>query len=237
MKTSTPLFSRKIIVIAIGLALIGTGAALSLTSEAAKAPVAAAAPVQVTVAPVVERSVTEWDDFSGRVQAVEYVEIRPRVAGTIDVIHFKEGQLVKKGDLLFTIDPRPFRAELARAEAQQAQAQAALGLSRTELDRTRRLIEEHAVAQRELDERSNAVLKAQAQLQAAEAAVMTARLNATPPAVPPATPMSTAFRSRSGSATRKAIRIKAICRRSTIASIRPRAPSACVPCSTIRKAF
>jgi multidrug efflux system membrane fusion protein len=177
MKTSTPLFSRKIIVIAIGLALIGTGAALSLTSEAAKAPVAAAAPAQVTVAPVVERSVTEWDDFSGRVQAVEYVEIRPRVAGTIDVIHFKEGQLVKKGDLLFTIDPRPFRAELARAEAQQAQAQAALGLSRTELDRTRRLIEEHAVAQRELDERSNAVLEAQAQLQAAEAAVMTARLN------------------------------------------------------------
>jgi multidrug efflux system membrane fusion protein len=177
MKTSTPLFSRKIIVIAIGLALIGTGAALSLTSEAAKPPVATAAPTQVTVAPVVERSVTEWDDFSGRVQAVEYVEIRPRVAGTIDVIHFKEGQLVKKGDLLFTIDPRPFRAELARAEAQQAQAQAALGLSRTELDRTRRLIEEHAVAQRELDERSNAVLEAQAQLQAAEAAVMTARLN------------------------------------------------------------
>ena len=177
MKTSTPIFTRKIIVIAIGLALIGTGAALSLTSEAAKAPVAAATPTQVTVAPVVERSVTEWDDFSGRVQAVEYVEIRPRVAGTIDVIHFKEGQLVKKGDLLFTIDPRPFRAELARAEAQQAQAQAALGLSRTELDRTRRLIEEHAVAQRELDERSNAVLEAQAQLQVAEAAVMTARLN------------------------------------------------------------
>lgn len=178
MNNNPPYFSRKIIVIAIGLALIGTATALSLTSEAARPAVAAApAALPVTVAPVVERAVIEWDEFSGRVEAIEYVEIRPRVSGTIDVIHFQEGQLVKKGDLLFTIDPRPFRAELARAEAGRAQAQAALELARTEFERTRRLIEQHAVAQRELDQRNNAMLEAQAQLQAAEAEVMTARLN------------------------------------------------------------
>lgn len=177
MKTATPLFSRKLIVVAIGLALIGTAAGISLTSQAAKPQVAAAAPAAVTVASVIERPVIEWDDFSGRVEAIEYVEIRPRVAGTIDAIHFREGQLVKKGDALFTIDPRPFQAELARAEAEQAKAQATVELAQTELERARRLVDEHAVAQRELDQRNNALLEAAAQLKAAEAAVMTARLN------------------------------------------------------------
>lgn len=177
MNNSKSHFSRKTLVIALGLALIGTAAALSLNSEATTPPPAVTAPVQVTVAAVVERPVIEWDEFSGRVEAIEYVEIRPRVAGTIDVIHFKEGQLVSKGDLLFTIDPRPYRAELARVEAEQAQAQAALELARTELERTRRLLAEHAVAQRELDQRSNAMLEAEARLKAAEAAIMTAQLN------------------------------------------------------------
>ena len=103
MNNNPPYFSRKIIVIAIGLALIGTAAALSLTSEAAKPAVAAApAALPVTVAPVVERAVIEWDEFSGRVEAIEYVEIRPRVSGTIDVIHFQEGQLVSA---LLVIEP------------------------------------------------------------------------------------------------------------------------------------
>jgi len=135
------------------------------------------APTPVTVAPVVSRSVIEWDEFSGRVEAIEYVDIRPRVAGTIVGVHFKEGQMVKAGDLLFSIDPRPYQAELARAEAQKAQASAALNLAHTELERTRRLADENAVARRELDQRSNAVLETEAQLKAAEAAVMTARLN------------------------------------------------------------
>ncbi|HZV98113.1 MAG TPA: efflux RND transporter periplasmic adaptor subunit [Methylophilaceae bacterium] len=177
MKTSTPLFSRKTIAIAIGIVLISTAVGMSLTSQAAKPQAAAVAPTPVTVASVTERPVIEWDDFSGRVEAIEYVEIRPRVAGTIDAIHFKEGQLVKKGDPLFTIDPRPFQAELARAEAEKAKAQATVELSQTELERTRRLTEEHAVAQRELDQRNNALLEAAAQLKATEAAVMTARLN------------------------------------------------------------
>jgi len=177
METATPFFSRKLVVVAIGLALIGTVAGISLNSEAAKPQTVAAAPTPVTVAPVIERSVIEWDDFSGRVEAIEYVEIRPRVAGTIDAVHFREGQLVRKGDPLFTIDPRPYEAELARAEAEKAQAQAALELAQTELERTRRLADEHAVARRELDQRASAVLEAEARLKGTEAAIMTARLN------------------------------------------------------------
>ena len=126
---------------------------------------------------MIEKSVIEWDDFSGRVEAIERVEIRPRVAGTIEAVHFKEGQLVRKGDALFTIDPRPYQAEVARAEAAQAGAQARLVLTRTELDRTRKLVETHAVAQRELDQRDNAFREADAALKAADAAVLTTRLN------------------------------------------------------------
>lgn len=177
MQTATPTFSRKWIVIAVGLAVVGTAIGISQKSEAAKPQTVATAPTPVTVAPVISRSVIEWDEFSGRVEAIEYVEIRPRVAGTIVGVHFREGQFVKAGSLLFSIDPRPFEAELARAEAEKAQAKAALDLAHTELERTRRLTEENAVARRELDQRSNAVLEADARLKAAEAAVMSARLS------------------------------------------------------------
>lgn len=177
MNAASPRFNRKLIWLALGVALIGTAGIVSHNSQAARPAATAAAPAPVTVATVIEKSVIEWDEFSGRVEAVEYVEIRPRVTGTIDVIHFRDGQLVKKGDLLFTIDPRPFQAELARAEADKASAEAALELARTEQERTRRLIEDRAVAQRELDERNNTYLVANARLKAAEAAVMTARLN------------------------------------------------------------
>ncbi|HEU0203359.1 MAG TPA: biotin/lipoyl-binding protein, partial [Burkholderiaceae bacterium] len=79
----------------------------------------AAAPqaMPVAVAAALEKSVTEWDEFSGRLEAIEHVEIRARVAGYIDSIHFTPGALVKKGDLLFVIDPQPYAAEVARAEA------------------------------------------------------------------------------------------------------------------------
>jgi multidrug efflux system membrane fusion protein len=171
------LFTRKAIVIAVGVLAMGGIGAASFTSRASKAPAGQSAPAAVSVAAVFEKPVIEWDDFSGRVEAIERVEIRPRVAGTIDAVHFHEGQLVKKGDALFTIDPRPYQAELARAEATQAGAQARLVLTRTEIDRTRKLVEVHAVAQRELDQRDNALREADAALKAADAAVLTARLN------------------------------------------------------------
>ncbi|HWT72196.1 MAG TPA: efflux RND transporter periplasmic adaptor subunit [Oxalicibacterium sp.] len=179
MKMHTaPRFSRSAIAIAVGVLLIVGIATVSLSGHAEKTSSAGApAATPVSVAAVLERSVTEWDDFSGRVEAVDQVEIRPRISGTIDAVHFQDGQLVKKGDRLFTIDPRPYKAELARAEAARAGAQARLSLAKTELERTRKLLEERAVAQRELDTRQNAYQEADANLKATDAAVQTARLN------------------------------------------------------------
>lgn len=175
--TSKSRFSRSAIAIAIGVLVIAGAATVSLSGHAEKSQQAAPAATPVTVAAVLERSVTEWDDFSGRVEAIERVEVRPRISGTIDAVHFQDGQLVKKGDRLFTIDPRPYKAELARAEAARAGAQARLTLAKTELERTRKLLEERAVAQRELDTRNNAYREAEADLKATDAAVQTARLN------------------------------------------------------------
>ncbi|MDQ7968840.1 MAG: efflux RND transporter periplasmic adaptor subunit [Oxalicibacterium faecigallinarum] len=177
MKTTTLRFSRSTIAIAVGALVVAGAITFSLSGHAEKPDAAAPQAPSVTVAAVLERSVTEWDDFSGRVESIERVEIRPRVSGTIEAVHFKDGQLVKKGDLLFTIDQRPYKAELARAEAARAGAQARAALAKTELERTKRLIEDRAVARRELDERENAQQEADANLKAAEAAVLTARLN------------------------------------------------------------
>lgn len=178
MNTAIFLHRRTAVAIAFGVLLIA-GAAVAVfgghAERAAAAPAPAATPV--SVAKVLARTVTVWSDFSGRVEAVDQVDIRPRISGTIDAVHFQEGQLVQKGALLFTIDPRPYRAELARAVAAQAGARAALSLAQTELERTRKLLAAHAVAQRELDTRQNAWQEADANLKAADAAVLTARLD------------------------------------------------------------
>lgn len=157
--------------------LAAAGIALALHSDPAKSTAGPPAGAPVSVAQVVQKAVTEWDEFSGRVQAVERVEIRPRVTGAIVQIHFDEGQLVKKDQPLFTIDQRPYQAALAQAEANVTAARARQALARTEAERSRRLIGEKAIAQRELDERESALLAAAADLQAGEAAVQTARLN------------------------------------------------------------
>jgi len=177
MELTPPQLSRKAIAISIGVAIVIAAATVSITSQASRPTAGAPPPAAVSVASVIERPVTEWDEFSGRVQAVEHVEIRPRVSGTIDAVHFREGQLVKAGELLFTIDPRPYQAELAHTEAALAGAQARLGLARTELDRAHRLIEEHAIAQREMDQSEGALREADANVKVQEAAVLTARLN------------------------------------------------------------
>jgi len=174
---STPFRRRTgaVVATAVVLALVAGTAFQSRAAHDAKDGGPHAAPV--TVATVLQKKITEWDEFSGRVEAIEEVEIRPRVAGTIDAIHFHEGQLVRKGDRLFTIDPRPYQAELARAQATLDGAQAKLALAHTELERTKRMIDEHAVAQRELDERENAVRESAAEESAAQASVLTAKLN------------------------------------------------------------
>jgi RND family efflux transporter MFP subunit len=134
-------------------------------------------PPAVSVAAAMEREVADWDEFSGRLEAVEKVDIRPRVNGYLQAIHFKQGADVKKGELLFTIDPRPYQAELARAEAALASARTKAGLARTELARAERLLADNAIAKREYDERVAGQGDTDAGIRAAEAAVQSARLN------------------------------------------------------------
>ncbi|MEP7099902.1 MAG: efflux RND transporter periplasmic adaptor subunit, partial [Burkholderiales bacterium] len=114
---------------------------------------------------------------SGRLEAVERVDIRSRVAGTVQSVHFREGALVKKGELLLTIDPAPYAADVERAEAQVAAAQARQSYSKNEYERAQRLLDEKAIAQREADERINAQREADANLRAARAALQSAQLS------------------------------------------------------------
>ncbi len=178
-KNSTPLITLTSIALFAGALVLWATGAVSITNPASKPSAASAAPppVAVSVAPVLEQSVTEWDDFSGRVQAIDRVEIRPQVSGVVEAVHFEDGQLVKKGDILFTIDPRPFQAELARTEAVLASAQARVALTQTNLDRSNQLIATHAISQSDLDQSTDAHLEAEASLKAAQAAVQTAQLN------------------------------------------------------------
>jgi multidrug efflux system membrane fusion protein len=168
-----------VIVLAGGAAALWATGVVSLPNSAAKPAAAAAAPapVSVSVASVLEEPVTEWDEFSGRVKAIDHVEIRPQVSGIIESVHFADGQLVNKGDLLFTIDPRPFQAALASAQAGLAGAEARVALAQTNLDRGNRLIATHAIAQSDLDQNNDEWLQANASLKAAQAAVQTAQLN------------------------------------------------------------
>jgi membrane fusion protein, multidrug efflux system len=164
---------------AAGTALTALGAVatavFTLRTEATPSPAPQATPV--SVATVMQSEVATWDEFSGRLEAVERVDIRPRVAGTVQSVHFREGGLVAKGDLLITIDPAPYQAEVDRAEAQVVAAQARQSHSRSEYERAKRLLDEQAIAQREFDERNNAQREADANLRAAQAAWQTAKLS------------------------------------------------------------
>ncbi len=144
--------------------------------EAQAATDTAPAAVQVSVATVESREVATWDEFSGRLEAVQRVDIRSRVAGTVQAVHFREGALVRQGELLLTIDPAPYAADAERAAAQVAAAQARVAFAHSEFDRAQRLLDERAIAQREYDERANARNEADANLRAAQAALQSARL-------------------------------------------------------------
>lgn len=162
---------------AAGLSVLAT-AIISLQGGRAQATASSAPPApQVSVAAVSETDVTAWDEFSGRLEAVERVEVRSRVAGAVQAVHFREGALVKQGDLLITIDPAPYQAEVERAEAQVGAAQARLAQAQSEHVRAQRLWEESAIAQRELEERVNAAREAGANLRAAQAQLQGARLS------------------------------------------------------------
>jgi RND family efflux transporter MFP subunit len=137
----------------------------------------AAAPPQVTVVPATHRTVEEFDEYSARLAAVEQVAVRSRVAGTLERIHFRDGQLVRKGEPLFTIDPRPFAAEVAREEANVALARSQGELARIQLARGENLLPTDAIARQEVDQLRAAARNADSALHAAEAALAAARLN------------------------------------------------------------
>jgi RND family efflux transporter MFP subunit len=131
----------------------------------------------VTVAPVPQREIAEWDEFTGRLEAVDQVEIRPRVSGYIQRVAFTEGREVKKGEVLFEIDPRPYQAELARAEAELEGAKSAASLAASDVQRADKLVKAQAISREEYDSRTSAKAQGGASVKAAEAALETARLN------------------------------------------------------------
>ncbi|MEB0076135.1 efflux RND transporter periplasmic adaptor subunit [Pseudomonas sp. CCI3.2] len=142
-------------------------------------PAAAAAPAaaKVTVAKVLEQPVNEWDEFTGRLEAPETVEIRPRVSGQIDQVSFTDGALVKKGDTLYQIDPRPFLSEVHRLQAQLAQARAAQTRTGNEAQRGQRLLSSNAISAELADTRTTSAQEAKAGVDAIQAQLDLARLN------------------------------------------------------------
>jgi len=158
------------------LILTSVVALAACQSRASDAP-GAMGPPPVSVAPAVQRQVQEFDEFTGRLEAPQSVDVRPRVTGYIKAVHFLDGQEVKQGDLLFTIDPDPYLAELARARAQLAAAQTQVELARSDEARGRKLIDVKAISQQEYDQLTSGSRNAAANVQAAEAAVRSAELN------------------------------------------------------------
>jgi multidrug efflux system membrane fusion protein len=145
--------------------------------QAAAASAAAEQAVAVTVAVVEPRRTSLWDEFSGRLEAVNRVELRPRVAGAIQSTGFAEGELVKAGDVLVKIDPALYQAEVEKAQAQLEATKARVVFTNGEFERGQQLIGNHVVTQRDLDQRDNANREAIANVKAAEATLQTARLN------------------------------------------------------------
>ena len=135
------------------------------------------APPRVAVMPPVRREITDWDEFTGRFASTERVELRARVGGHLDAVNFKDGQLVRRGDLLFRIDPRPFAASVTEAEARLTGARSQLTLAQQEYDRGRNLREYRAASEANLEQRTQALDAARAQAIQFEAALARARLD------------------------------------------------------------
>lgn len=164
--------SGRVLGLAIALAVLVTGC--EAQSDEAMAP---PPPPEVDVAEVMMERVTLWESFTGRVASPETVDLRPRVSGYIDEVAFEEGELVQAGDLLFQIDPRPYKAREQAARAELALANSQLELARSEAGRAKTLLESRAISQEEFDQRNAALLSARARVQAAQAALDAAELD------------------------------------------------------------
>src|SRR3989440_2452686 len=163
---------RMKLVVSLGLALL-LSAGVSCKKTAPPAPT----PLPVNVLTVIEKEVSEWDEFTGRLEAVESVEIRPRVSGYITEIQFKAGAIIKKGDLLYVIDPRPYQADFDRAAAEFERMQAQLKLAQIELDRAKELRTKNTISASEFDQKAATYQGASAAAASAEAAKNSAALN------------------------------------------------------------
>lgn len=169
-----PLRHSFLLAVAVSVTTLALGACAR--NEAAEIHAAPPAP-QVTVAAAISRRITDSQEFTGRFEAVDRVEVRPRVSGYISSVDFKEGSEVKKGDVLFVIDPRPYKAERDKAAAGLAQARSQLSLARSERERAVKLLSQHALSQEEYDTRTAGSEQAQANVEAAKAALDAAALN------------------------------------------------------------
>jgi multidrug efflux system membrane fusion protein len=160
------------------LGLAGCDAAVGKDNvESSSDAPAANAGAPVSAATVVEKQIVETQEFSGRLEAIDRVDIRARIGGFITAVNFKPGSEVKKGDVLFTIDARPYQAEASRAEAAAASARAKADLAKLELARAQKLVAEKAIPQRELDESASSVQELDANVRAAQASLEAARVN------------------------------------------------------------
>lgn len=175
-KLLTPIRSAWSLPALITLALLGlqlSGCGRAVAEHAAGGP----PPADVDVATVVAKNVHPWDDFTGRIAAVETVDLRPRVSGYIEKVAFSEGQDVRRGDLLFVIDQRPYQAQLAWAQAQLERARSDATLAETQKTRADSLIEAKAISREDYEARTAGNSAAIAAVRAAEASLTTARLN------------------------------------------------------------
>lgn len=174
-RTAAPSLPTSLGMAALAIAL---SIALAACSGSEASPGAGAPPPpDVSVAVVAKQAVTAWDEFNGRIAAVEQVDLRPRVSGYIQRVAFTDGQAVRKGDLLFVIDPRPYQAALDRAQAELEHARSEARLADAQSRRARTLVDASAISREELEARDAATAQAHARVRAAEAAVAAARIN------------------------------------------------------------
>jgi membrane fusion protein, multidrug efflux system len=176
-QNSTVQLRRRMFIGGVALVLLGSAGVALYKSQAKPAPAAMEQAVPVAVETLRPQHVSPWSEFSGRINAVDYAEIRPEVGGRITEIRFQDGQQVKKGDVLFVIDPRPYQAAVAKARGDLASAQNNARLAKIELDRGSRLVKAQALAQEQFDQRANADGVAQAAVQSARAALDQAALD------------------------------------------------------------
>src|SRR5256885_6854669 len=166
-----PMKTNRLLAIAaltFGLLVAGCGKHASKT---------ASPPPVVSVVQPIAREVVEWDDYIGRLESPETVELRARVSGYLDKVHFKEGKEIKKGDLLFTIDPRPYQAEFDRADAEHQRAESQADLAKSDAERARNLIATKAISKEDFDTKTKTYTSALAAVKSARAAMDSARLN------------------------------------------------------------